>query len=143
MCALSCSLMSDSLQPHEVVPHQLCCPWNFPGKNNHIKHKYPRDKKYFENEFECVVKAEFSKYKRADITACFGGHYHADFEQYSKTSVPFIYTGNVIMYEYRVPRIDGDKSELLFDVVTIDKEKRTIFMTRIGAGEDRKIQYSL
>lgn len=99
------------------------------------------EKKYFENEFENIVKADFSKYKRANVIACFGGHYHADFEQYSKTSIPFIYTGNVMMYKYRVPRIDGDKSELLFDVVTIDKENRTIYTTRVGVGENRKIPY--
>ena len=30
---LSCSVMSDSLQPHELQPFRLLYPWNFPGKN--------------------------------------------------------------------------------------------------------------
>ena len=25
--------MSDSLQPHELQPAKLLCPWDFPGKN--------------------------------------------------------------------------------------------------------------
>ena len=30
---LSCSVMSDSLQPHGLWPMKLFCPWNSPGKN--------------------------------------------------------------------------------------------------------------
>ena len=48
---------------------------------------------------------------------------------------------DVMMYKYSVPRIDGDKSELLFDIVTIDRDKRIIYTTRIGAGRDKKINY--
>ena len=34
MCAvLSCSVMSDFLQPHGLKPTRLLCPWDFPGKN--------------------------------------------------------------------------------------------------------------
>ena len=29
----SCSVMSDSLQPHELQPFRLLYPWNFSGKN--------------------------------------------------------------------------------------------------------------
>ena len=32
VCA-SCSVMSDSLQPHGLQPARLLCPWNSPGKN--------------------------------------------------------------------------------------------------------------
>lgn len=39
------------------------------------------------------------------------------------------------------PRRDGDKTELLYDIVTIDKKKRRIFITRVGAGKDREISY--
>ena len=62
-------------------------------------------------------------------------------EEYTKEGIPVIYIGNVIMYKYAVPRIDGDKSELLFDIVTIDRKNRVIHTTRIGAGEDRTINY--
>ena len=30
---LSCSVVSDFLQPHGVWPARLLCPWDFPGKN--------------------------------------------------------------------------------------------------------------
>ena len=30
---LSCSFMSDSVQPHGLQPTRLLCPWNFSGKN--------------------------------------------------------------------------------------------------------------
>ena len=33
MCALSCSVVSDSLRPHGLQPTRLLCPWNFPGRN--------------------------------------------------------------------------------------------------------------
>jgi len=33
-CALlSCSVLSDSLQPHGLKPTRLLCPWGFPGRN--------------------------------------------------------------------------------------------------------------
>ncbi len=96
---------------------------------------------YCENEFMISCHAQFSKYKRGNIIACFAGHHHADLEDYTKTGVPIIYTGNVIMYRYSVPREDGDKSEILFDVVTIDRASKAIYTTRIGAGEDRIIRF--
>ena len=33
VCLLCCSVMSDSLQPHGLLPARLLCPWNFLGKN--------------------------------------------------------------------------------------------------------------
>ena len=32
----SCSVMSDSLQPHGLQPTRLLCPWDFPGKNTGV-----------------------------------------------------------------------------------------------------------
>ncbi len=96
---------------------------------------------YCEKEFLLHCHAEFSKYQRGNIIACFAGHHHKDFESYTKTGVPIIYTGNVMMYRYAVPRVDGDKSELLFDVVSIDRTAGKIFLTRIGAGDNREITY--
>ena len=34
--ALSCSVMSDSLQPHGLQPTRLLCPWDSPGKNTDV-----------------------------------------------------------------------------------------------------------
>ena len=33
VCVPACSVVSDSLQPHELWPAKSVCPWNFPGKN--------------------------------------------------------------------------------------------------------------
>ena len=33
---LSCSVMSDSLQPHRRQPTRLSCPWDSPGKNTGV-----------------------------------------------------------------------------------------------------------
>ena len=32
----SCSVISDSLQPHGLQPARLLCPWNFPGRNTGV-----------------------------------------------------------------------------------------------------------
>ena len=34
--SVSCSVMSDSLWPHELQPARLLCPWDFPGKNTGV-----------------------------------------------------------------------------------------------------------
>ena len=31
-----CSVISDSLQPHELALTRFLCPWNFPGKNTGV-----------------------------------------------------------------------------------------------------------
>ena len=37
LCRLHvCSVVSDSLQPHELQPARLLCPWNFPGKKTGV-----------------------------------------------------------------------------------------------------------
>ena len=33
---LSCSVVSDSLQPHGLEPTRLLCPWDFPGENTGV-----------------------------------------------------------------------------------------------------------
>ena len=36
VCMLSCSVVSDSWQPHGLWPTRLLCPWDFPGKNTEV-----------------------------------------------------------------------------------------------------------
>lgn len=101
---------------------------------------------YFENEpdFKTQVNADFSKYKKADIMGFFVGDYHTDAVEFSNTAIPYILTSNLVMYSpphYKVQRHDGDKSEILFDVMTINKKERTIYITRVGGGEDRIVKY--
>ena len=36
MWSVSCSVVSDSLQPHGLQPSRLLCPWDSPGKNTGV-----------------------------------------------------------------------------------------------------------
>ena len=36
LCVLSCSVVSDSLQPCGLEPARLLCPWDSPGKNTGV-----------------------------------------------------------------------------------------------------------
>ena len=98
-------------------------------------------KEYYEGDFAVSVDVDFGKRKKLDIIAVLAGHHHQDINIYTDSGIPVIFTGNVMMYEYAVPRIDGEASELLFDIVTIDRKNRKIYTTRVGAGEDREITY--
>ena len=41
VCMLSRSVVSNSLQPQELHPAKLLCPWNFPGKNTGAELPFP------------------------------------------------------------------------------------------------------
>ena len=108
--------------------------------------KDSKDFKYDCNDkiFEKHIDAKFSTYKKADVIGGFIGDYHTDAVDYDD-GIPYILTANAVMYctseSFYVQRSDGDKTELLFDIVTINKKERTIYVTRIGAGEDRVVKY--
>ncbi len=99
------------------------------------------DKEYCEGDFLVNVKADFKAKKRGNIIACFAGHYHRDMVKYTKEGIPLIFTDSSIMYDYRTKRIDGDKSEIIFDMVCIDRDEKKIHIVRVGAGSDRIVEY--
>lgn len=106
------------------------------------------DKVYYDGDFELLVKTDFKGEKRADVMGFLIGHNHVDRVSETKSGIPVISTGNAGMFNsgmkdgvFEVVRKDGDKSEILFDIVTIDKTKRKIYLTRVGEGEDREIGY--
>ncbi len=94
-------------------------------------------KAYSQTEGAVSVNADFTDTK-AEIMCFICGHYHTDFIKYTQSGIPCIYCGNVIMYQTKLPRTDGDKSELQFDFVTITENK--IYMTKVGAGESRQTE---
>lgn len=98
-------------------------------------------KTYNSGDFTIDVNVDFSTYARGTIIGIFAGHYHDDRIYKDENGTPYIYIGNAIMYNTKLPRVDGEKSELLFDIITIDKAKRMIYLTRVGAGENREISY--
>jgi len=99
------------------------------------------EKRFFEGEFALRIEVDYSNIERGNILGVFVGHYHDDYLEYTESGVPVIFTANFFMAECHVPRRTGDKKELLFDIVTIDRKSRTIHMTRVGAGEDRVAVY--
>ena len=116
---------------------------------NHISCAYKKGedlhRTYNEGDFERRVDADFSKRIRADVIGFFVGDYHRDFIERNEADIPYIMTCNAVVF---IPpntkwydRKDGDISEILFDVVTIDKKERRIYTTRVGIGEDRVIEY--
>ena len=90
------------------------------------------------DELKVSVNADFSDYN-GKINAVFGGHHHRDIVEVSEGKIPFIFTDCTMMYNYGTERKDGEKSELLYDIVTIDRGNSKIYTTRIGAGLDRAI----
>ena len=63
---------------------------------------------------------------------------------YTKGNIPKILTANSVTYrrpQDRPTRNDGDKSEMFFDMVTVNKKTKNIHLTRVGCGNDRDAQY--
>lgn len=103
------------------------------GKNIH--------ESFGDGDFKLDVNADFSNYTRGDFIAVLVGHFHADKIDY-EDGLPYIFTSNATMYCHGDHiRKDGDKSEILFDVMTVDKRTRKIYITRVGYGEDRIATY--
>ncbi len=98
-------------------------------------------KEYYEDDFFVKINADFKNKKRGNIIALFAGHHHADIVKYTNAGLPIIFTGCTIMYNYGVKRTDGDKSELLFDIVTVDRNSKKLHITRVGAESDRIVEY--
>ena len=108
--------------------------------NKGENYSFNGDTEYLEKHID----AKFSQYTRADIAAFFLGHHHKDFVQTSESGIKYIGTALGVMFDkppISVRRYDGTASEMLFDIVTIDKFDRKIYITRVGAGEDRVVEY--
>ena len=97
----------------------------------------------FEDEFTLNVDVDFSNVARGNVVAVFAGHFHNDIVEYTKSGIPCVFTANFNLSVCRlpIPRVIGDKSELLFDIVTVDRKECALHITRVGAGEDRTVKY--
>ena len=93
--------------------------------------------------YSSSVDVNFSNVERGNIAAVFAGHYHNDIVEYTKNGIPCVFTANFNMAVCNLgtPRVIGDKTEILFDIVTMDRQDRTLYITRVGAGEDRVVRY--
>lgn len=91
------------------------------------------------------VSVDYSSAK-GEIIAVFQGHNHTDqFYEYFAT-VPCINMTTTGAYwsvkdENAITRVKGTSTEFAVDVVVIDREARKIYLTRLGVGSDRYIEY--
>lgn len=94
------------------------------------------------------LSVDFTKAK-GEVIAMFAGHVHGDSVDMSTLSCPLITivaAGAAANEWYELAEIAPQRvlqtdTETSFDVVTINRKLRTIYCTRIGAGEDRTIKY--
>lgn len=89
------------------------------------------------------VNVDFSNAK-GEIIAMFTGHVHQDTVDTTTLACPLItiISAGAQVNDGAIPqRTFGTDTETSFDVVTINRKSRTIYCTRIGAGEDRVIRY--
>ena len=95
-----------------------------------------------------ILSVDFTEAK-GEIIAMFAGHVHGDSVDMSTLSCPLITivaAGAAANEWYELAEIAPQRAmqtdtETSFDVVTINRKLRTIYCTRIGAGEDRTIKY--
>ena len=89
------------------------------------------------------VSVDFSNAK-GEIIAMFAGHVHQDTVDTTTLACPLItiISAGAPVNEGESPnRTFFTDTETSFDVVTINRKTRTIYCTRVGAGEDRVIKY--
>lgn len=86
------------------------------------------------------------KYANGEILAVFQGHNHEDAVHDFFQKVPCINVTTAGAYwaargDSALERTKGTTTEFAVDVVVIDRESRRIYLTRVGAGDDRVIVY--
>ena len=91
------------------------------------------------------IEVDYSSAK-GELIAIFQGHTHVDEVYTDIFEIPCINittTGafHDVRDEKSNERIQGTATEIAFDVVTVDKNNRVIYLTRVGAGSDRRIEY--
>ena len=90
-----------------------------------------------------TVSADFSQAK-GELIAIFQGHNHKDEIDTTTFAVPCITittAGTDVRDEPKEPRVHNTSTATAVDVVTIDKDARTIYLSRLGVGTDRKVTY--
>lgn len=89
------------------------------------------------------VSADFSQAK-GELIAIFQGHNHKDEIDTTTFAVPCITittAGTDVRDEPKEERVYNTSTATAVDVVTIDKDTRTIYLHRLGVGKDRQVTY--
>jgi len=95
-----------------------------------------------ESEYETKISVDFTG-RGGYFTAWVCGHFHDSFYEVID-GINCISTLNDSLHQpghSPYTRTEGTDTEHAFDIFTVDKRKRKIFITRIGAGVDREIDY--
>lgn len=133
-------LYSTNSEPYTVDCAQLCGIINAYNKKSSFKGSYTAGVNGWSNS---TVNVDFSNAK-GEIIAMFTGHIHQDSIDTTTLECPLITiisAGASVNYGEAPERKFGTDTETSFDVVTINRKSRTIYLTRVGAGEDRIVKY--
>lgn len=82
-----------------------------------------------------------------DVACVISGHVHADYSKLTDEGIPVISTAcdrgptQTSSDSFNANRQPGTINEQVFDVVQIDLTNRKIYLTRIGAGQDRSFDF--
>ena len=94
-----------------------------------------------------TINVDFSNVK-GTIAGVFAGHTHIDAIRHvgdnpMYSTCPLIITPNSVGGAVKdgTTRTDGTDTEFVMDIVTVDTKNRNIYITRLGAGNDREISY--
>jgi hypothetical protein len=91
--------------------------------------------------YPASINVDFTN-KGGNVVGWFSGHLHAD-KMYTVSSVYTVATLNDDKYVItgQPAKTAGTTTEQAFDIVTVNKNTRTVYLTRIGAGSDRSFTY--
>ena len=101
----------------------------------------------YKNKTQVVVDSTTYDFQNANgVPVCLiFGHIHVDANGATPSGIPWFATSTdncgAEMQDSPLTRTIGTVTEQLFDVVTVDKTNRTVYLTRIGAGSDRSATY--
>lgn len=97
---------------------------------------------YDTGDYNIDINADYSQ-KGGDVIALICGHTHIDHLLKWNNKIPVITTLDDCLHLVgsAPKKIVGTVSEQAFDIFTIDKINRTVYVTRIGAGSDRIFKY--
>lgn len=94
------------------------------------------------DDLKISVNADFRN-KGGDVIAWFCGHVHYDNVVQLPEGFPLITVLNDGAHRWldSPQRVSGTIAEQAFDIVTVNKNERKIYLTRVGAGKNRVVSY--
>lgn len=86
---------------------------------------------------------DYSGAQRRQVVCVLSGHTHEDGTFRTEGGIPLVVTTSDagIRQDYSQDRSVGTFREQAFDVVDVDLDQRMLYLTRIGAGEDRELSF--